>query len=372
MYKEEYKKMMDEVAENACTVTAEDILARANIVEMENGMKNKNVKHTRKFIGVATACAALVLTSTVALAATQKDAIAEFFRNIFHDEITAEIVDDGYLFEIGESHSSEDGKYDVDFIAVTGDYYNPVVLMDIHVNDENMVNKYDILQVNTYFLIEEVYENSLENYGPEVAYAYKDENDANLYHLSTRGTPYWFQPGEKLVMDVCGVFGVKSDHSAQPYDMRGEANNTSVECRIVLPETAMAPTVSKEYEDEEFFEDGDYKFYLAYTEFSEYGSDVRFELDYSDEFKVTKFENDDGGFIKGQPINTSWNNISNDVVLLVDGQEYKPIKYEGDFNWVCYNSENNRCYVWLSFDGIDYDEVEHISIKAGDKEIVIK
>ena len=51
MYKNEYKKMMDDIADSTCNVSAEDILARANTIKMENTMDNKTKKGKRRFMG---------------------------------------------------------------------------------------------------------------------------------------------------------------------------------------------------------------------------------------------------------------------------------------------------------------------------------
>ena len=382
MYKNEYIKMMDDIADSTCNVSAEDILARANTIKMENTMENKTKKGKRRFMGATVACATFILASAVVLASTQKEVIAGFFRNIFHDEVTAKIVDKGYWLEIDQTVDSEDGNYSVKYIAISGDCYNPVILADIRVNDDDIAAKYDTLEVFTYSLGEEVYNNELGNYGTEAAFALQDENDKNLYHLSTRGTPYWFQEGGIVVLDVSGFAYVTDENRdffeksnalaltdedfATPVPMDGCQSTAAI--RIQVPEQAIAPTSNQEFERDVCFTDGVYDFYPVHVEYSSYATIVEFVTDYTDDIEVTPYPNDPGGYIDGQPINDSFNNIAANTRLVVDGQEFSATTAF----MVYYDEERNVCGDHMEFPGIDFESATSVVLKYGDTSFTLK
>lgn len=150
----EYKKQTDAFCDNACKIGAEEMLRRIRddvSAGEEEPTGRIRVKHTGKIVIFIAACfAALSMTLTVAAGAAGYGPLADLFRQIFHDETTAQIVEEGCLYEVGKTAS--DGIFQTNFIAVTGDEQTPKLLLDIYVNDDTIAAENDIIGVCAYTL----------------------------------------------------------------------------------------------------------------------------------------------------------------------------------------------------------------------------
>ena len=130
--KVEYQKQMDAFCDKNNKTTAQDILKKTqNIPVDEEKFAKFNVKRRSSMVWRAALPMVLcfLLLGTTTLAATGR--LSTFFRSIFKDEKTAEIVEQGYVYETNCILTDKDFK--VNIIGITGDIEHPIIAMDFYV-----------------------------------------------------------------------------------------------------------------------------------------------------------------------------------------------------------------------------------------------
>ncbi|MBQ8167215.1 MAG: hypothetical protein IJZ96_09290 [Lachnospiraceae bacterium] len=386
----QYKKQVDELCMAGCSVTAEDILAKArerqldaaeviddktdsnisdkakgSIVKFEKAKKEKaKAKKAKKAIWkMVVAAASVLLICTTTLATTGK--LSEWYDKYFGDEkepVTKEIIKEGYLYDINQSVT--DGIFSVDLIGVTGDAETPKLAMDIYINDDALAAAHDEIRLMVYILGTYQYENELDLYSPWEGHAKQDENVPNLYHMVITGPPVWMCNGEEVVVDV---WQIVMDEDAEIWDDR----YPNIKFRYTAPADIFYPVSYFEYEDMKFSQGG-IDYYLTRGEYGPYRSELLFEYDYEG---TTLVGGEDNYLELEGKLQDNWLQLVDTMVLVVDGVEY-PVNAEDKGYTYCDEKgefgKKNHCNIHPYFPSIDLETAESIVIKAGDTSYILK
>jgi len=366
-----YKQQVDAFCNEKNTMTAEEMLriAKERISGREQPSENAtNVidlteqRKKRNAFGkvLSAACVIIVCTlavATTALAATGK--LDEVLRKIFKDEISAELVGQGYYYEVNQSVTED--IFRIDLLAVTGDAQTPKLVFDVWVNDPNISLNNDRIYLSAYTLGVEQYENELDQYAMCDGSGYQDAENKNLYHVVMDGAPVWISYGEPVVVSVREI---RFKHIARSYEV-------NMEYRFEVPPMDLHPVVS------DYFggvlvspeEDG---FYLNYANYGAYYTECIFVFDYDGQSLEGQYATESG---LESLLQMKWRDYADDLHMVVDGAEYEAIAHEGGEVWYDKYGEaghKNRCYVILHFPVIDYRSAKKISLKQGTAEYRLK
>ncbi len=369
--KTEYKQQADAFYNARHRVTAEELLLLAKerevAVENQNEETGEVIDFTEKRIRKAAwkkflsaACIVVVIslaTATVTLAATGK--LGELFRYFFKDDTTADLVEEGYFYDINQS--ATEGIFRVDLVAVAGDINTPKLVFDVYVDDTNLTSLNERIYLSAYTLGVEQYENELDHYSTFEGWGEKDAEIDNLYHVSIDGASTWISHGEPVVVSVREI---RFEHMAQPYYM-------NLEYRFTLPAESLYPVVQTYYEGSRFpYEKEDY--YLNYVEYGAYNTGCSFMFPY------------DGESLEGQYttredlealLQMRWDSFKEGLVLLADGVEYgrnPEMDSVGYIDTEGIAGPTGWFHVWVYFPKIDVSAAKEIYLKHGDSKFQIK
>jgi len=359
--KNEYQKQTDAFCEKNNTISAQDILNRAKN-QTPTPTKEKVVefkpKKRRGMVWKAAIPAVLcfLLVGTTTLAATgQLSEVSNWFRNLFQDEKTAEIVDKGYYAEIDET--IQDDLFEVQIIGVSGDTENPMLALDIYVKDTELVKEKDKIHIEAYSLGREQYENELSNYGTWEAYGVKDEEIENLYHINMRTG--WIATGKEVVFEI-----IKIRLGGQK--VAWESFDVSLKQILQVDPTEFYP-VEQIYLDFLPFECGDRTYDLIWVLCGYYNTEVIFRNMNPEERTGASANSIDSTWEE----KAAWNEFIKDVVLVVDGVEYKAKPGETAQPWY-EKSEGGHYHMHPMFPGFDYSTVTSIEVRWKDTVYKVK
>lgn len=381
MGKEDYRNQVDKFCDENCNVNAESIyrLAVERDVEKDGKiMEFKKVKKGKAWMkGLATAACFLVMGTTV-LAAT--GTLGEIYDSIYdkyfkenkyteEDKVTPDIIDKGYLYEVGLT--AEEDIFKIDLVAVSGDDQTPVLLFDVYVNDEELVAGNDNLRMLAYTLGVEQYENQLDKYGPNEAYGEKDAEVPNLYHVSMVGAPAWMCSGEPVVVCVSQInFGLENS--------TWNTYNVKMEYRFTPPVSTYHPTTTQYYDglgvvlENSTDSENVVKYNLERVEYGPYKAAIYFKLG-------TPLVNTEAGFDPYEEIRESWVGFLTDIKFVVDGVEYgiEVTDENTGFTWSDGDGDDmfsagDNYGVWANFPSLDYDNATSIQLKCGDDVYTLK
>ena len=377
-FNENYKKQMDNFCNENLTITASDILAKANTQKKETAceiidFKPKKTKKFTTFIAAAVAC--VMLTSITALAAT--GVLGQWIDQIFGDKVTAEIVDKGYLYEINQS--KEDDNFRIDLITVTGDSSAPKLIFDVYIKDENVAKATDKILLHAYILPEEKMENEIDDYAPSMGIGVKDENAEGLYHVLMDGPMAWLTGGDEVMVKVSNVIlnptteGTGIEDAGDVSDYNGKECDEWIAADLqyrFTPEAGNFHPISDIIYDEGIsFDYNGISYSLTRGEYGVYASMMTFEYDFvgSDfakgETEYEKLEED---------LHKNWRGFIKDVTLIVDGTEYKVNDKETEMGYTYCNPETKHCNTLPYFPSFEYKSAKTIVLKHGDTSYTLK
>lgn len=380
-----------------CKITAEDILAKAKqrntenntlkISETSDKSDKKNVEepvrtnHKKagkktmfRLAQTAAAFVAIFLLSGTTILAVKGD-LGTFIRNIFTDNTTAEIIEQGHVYEIDEYEDC--GDFALNLLAISGDENTPQVIMDVYVKDETLAAENDRIFLTAYVLDEETYQNEREHYSILGGYGIRDAEVSNLYHVTFEAAPAWLMPGNEAVIAVCDIF--TDINPKETGDLSywsnalpewGEPDLTIHEIdyiyRITVPENTYAGAPSRKYHSI-ILSSSERNYVLDSIDFGYYSADFVFYFDYPE--GVAPADADEKIAIETQ-LQSDWIKFASNVVIIVDGTEYKFA--QGNLGWVNWNyngTTNNlkRAYIYPELPAIDYFEAESIILQIGDE-----
>ena len=393
MMKETYIHQMNQFCESSCTVTAQDILQRAACPDKVASVKKykrspmRLMKSVAACIIFAVIAAGAVFTAepfigfcfepvTVPSTATVRvveyvkevneanaeviERFSEIFSRNYEDEKTVEILEKGYVQEIGQVQ--ENDMFAITLAGITGDQSAPKVVFDIVIKDEQIAELNDVLYMQVYTLGLEQYKYELDSYGYFDLYAERDSEVENLYHGACDGAPVWLSSGQEAMIAVKGVEINTPKENNVMQDIWFEY--------VVKPErSGMHPAPMVFYEDVTFeFENMVYRLNMA--EYGYYRLCLNVHADYTGEDAPTNAT--EAGFMDAK-LQEQWDRFVRDLKVVADGEEYS-VTNNGNI-YIDYEAEcgtKNRCYVYVDFPAFDYEAVQSIVLKAGEQSYELK
>lgn len=393
MIKDVYIHQVDQFCESCCTVTAQDIMQRAACPDKVASFKKYKRSPMRLMKAVAACIVFAVITAGVVFTAepfigfcfepvTVQSAapvrvveyvkevnevntevlerFTEIFSRNYNDEKTVEIVEQGYVQEIGQVQ--ENDMFSITLAGITGDQSAPKVVFDIVIKDEQIAQLNDSLYMQVYTLGVEQYKYELDSYGYYDLYAERDPEVANLYHGACNGAPVWLASGQEAMIAVKGVEINTPKENNVMQDIWFEY--------LVKPErSGMHPAPMIFYEDVTFeFENMVYRLNMA--EYSYYRLCLNVHADYTGEDAPTNAT--EAGFMD-EKLQAQWDRFARDLKVVADGEEYS-VTNNGNI-YIDYEAEcgvKNRCYVYVDFPAFDYEAAQSIVLKAGDQSYELK
>ncbi len=367
MIKTEYKKQMDAFCKANNMLSAEDILRKSQMPPKEEKQENTVVsKKENKVENIRSksmlwraaipAVICFLLISTTTLAATGR--LGDLFRNVFKDEKTAVIVEQGYYDEV--NMVGEDEMFQVNIVGVTGDVQSPIIVFDIRVKDEEVYANNDLISLEAYCLGKEKYEYELAGYATNEAYGVRDAEDESLYHVSFPGN-VWLTDGGPTIIDVCKI-------SLGTQTTRWKEYEVDLQYELQIP-------VDVFYSTEHLYEDGlefaynGYTYRLYHVLIGYYQTEVIFRYDYEDRYSQEEHINNDVGRSELR----DWYAFVNELVLEIDGVEYKVTSGNKGYPWYENDPREGEYYhVHPIFPGIEHERIESVIIRCGDIEYKLK
>lgn len=396
--RDRYKQQMNQFCEKNNQVSAEDILllaqqpaqdvnlsARAERKLRETSKEatvNRKAANTenkygwtkgfkRLAWGSIVAAASLLLVTTTTLAAT--GTLDDIFRTVFKDEVTAEIIEEGYLHEVDKVLS--EGEFEVNFKAVTGDWSYPKLLFEVKVNDASLED-YDRIELEAYILGIEQYHNEIDNYATCIGYGQQDATNKDIYVVNMDGPMTWIVNEEEFIVDIRKITFQGQDLLTKEYDV-------NMVCQHSVPMQEFRPAIQENHYEKPIYYEG-VTYLVRVGVYGMYDSQVCMGFDYleSDLLKEIAKERgiDDVTQISFYDVEEvfveNWHAMGRDAILVVDGKEYRALPDNDQFYPYCDTKVElgipNRCYGRVFMQAIDYESATSVKFRLGDEEVTLK
>lgn len=425
---EQYNKQIDELCNRAKFPDAAMIFELAK--ERGEETKPEKIEPLEKkvkrfgwmqYASVAAAFVVLFLTAGVGAGAAGYGPFASFFEHQVSNPVTKKLIESGYYMKVDE-YLESDG-FTVNFVGISGDKYNPQIVLTLRTEDEEFVKNNDTFTVSMYNgLGVEEYETAREDlfpngenhpipwYGTNEATAVRSEDDPNTYIVEMWGQSGWIREGADFVVGISkitakdgegnvvekqlgiafysslpsleggeetvgtlfhnvvirfGDFGI-ADSDYQPADDY-KVNADGIQGMIFVNSNENASINSRMHDAE-----GN-PYYVDYVIFDLYETQVHVACTAAEE----------GNPLCGQgspeeieeKLHTAWIKTLQNTVIVADGEEFRPNADTYDKIW--YDEEGTggtigRCYTQFYLPAIDYNAYERIVLKCGDGEIILK
>ena len=352
--KEEYQKQIDAFCEKNNTISAQDIWNKAqNRTPSEEKVVEFKPRKSKGMVWKAAIpaiiCFLLVSTTTVTATGYLSD-LSGWFRNLFKDEKTAEIIDAGYYQDMNMVVSDE--NFEVRIVGVSGDTNNTQVALDILVKDETLINGRDKIYLEAYCMSIEEYENNLDNYGTWEGQGVRDENVENLYHVKLR-TGLWISNGEETVLEI-----VKIQFAGDGKPWRTKEVSLKYTLQV---DSSVFYQMKQHYADFAPFKYKDTTYSLSHVNSGYYYTEIAF---YNMDAETPSEEEMETYCCKKEEYE-EWREFVQRLILVVDGVEYKVIPGEENRPW--YETyDGGFTHMHPYFPAFIYDEVTSVEIRFGD------
>ncbi|MBP0970753.1 MAG: hypothetical protein J5753_01815, partial [Oscillospiraceae bacterium] len=231
----DYREQVNRMCEQTELPDGKEMLEMAKNYAATGGapMPRRKIRMFRKGIIIAAACATAAGLTAIGAGAAGYGPFAELFREKYQDDTTADLIDQGYLYEIHQSFT--DGIYRADLIAVSGDLENPKLIIDLYIDDPDIAAANETVNLGVYTLGVYQYENELDQYAWADGTGYRDPEIPNLYHASVQGAPAWMSRGEECVIDITAIY--RNEPDGTPV-----IDRTHMETRLTIPAGELADT----------------------------------------------------------------------------------------------------------------------------------
>lgn len=400
-----YKEQTDLFCEAAYKVGSEEMLEMAKTNSGKRTGAAKKLRFAGKAVLIPVAAVLFGISATVAAGAAGYGPLSGLFTKYFDDNATQKLADEGYIYtaeNYAEDTVSDDSEkrypvmgetlekdiFSARVMGLAGDTQNPMMLIDITVNDPAVVEASDIIGVYTLALGTEEFETRMEDFGLSYGKGVRDENDPSLYHVSTRVPPLWVTNGEEVVVDIVSIHtlgdndgrwelgeyelarmfsGSNNISSTDFYDKEIEdmglsptelTSKVKVHCvdmqfRFTIPENVLKEAAEVWYDELEFEVNGT----LYRLNRGEFGAhETHFSLDYDmEDFDYPARDKAD-------------KEAAAQFVLTVDGVSITP---DVTKTWAFKDEVGNvnlgikdMCYMPLSFPAFDYENAQSIILSA--------
>ena len=344
----DYREQVDRFCEQADLLSGKDVLEMAKTYkETEHGAmkKRRGIKKIRTGLIVAAVCVTATALTAVAAGAAGYGPLSTMFREKLQDSTTADLIDQGYLYEINQSFT--DGIYRADLIGISGDRLTPQIIINFWIDDPEIAAANETIELGVYTLGVKQYENELDSYGWMPGTAIRDSETPNLYHASIRGYWVWMMTGEECVIDITAVNRVDKDGC-------NILDRTHMETRVTIPVESLRDVPTNYYRPEYDISlplNG-IVYHLNFAEYSAYHTTFSFyyQADHSD--------NDA---------------FDEQLVMTVDGKEYRNL--HSSASWCDRKGECGERGIWYVdqvFPGFDFDAAETVKLSIGTESVTLK
>ena len=357
----DYREQVNRMCEQTELPDGKEMLEMAKNYAATGGapMPRRKIRMFRKGIIIAAACATAAGLTAIGAGAAGYGPFAELFREKYQDDTTADLIDQGYLYEIHQSFT--DGIYRADLIAVSGDLENPKLIIDLYIDDPDIAAANETVNLGVYTLGVYQYENELDQYAWADGTGYRDPEIPNLYHASVQGAPAWMSRGEECVIDITAIY--RNEPDGTPV-----IDRTHMETRLTIPAGELADTDCLYYgvEDNMVLSCNGTDYLLTCAQFSAYQTEISFRL-HMDEFLANAPEDaqEDTNLFKDTVLNDA-------LVLIADGTAYS---CNPDCCYIWWDTEEDDAaygYVTALFTQIDYASAQNVALLAGDASLTLK
>lgn len=352
----EYKRQIDKMCIDSIALTAEDILNSARKTAPIT-MHEKPKKRVR-FIPLVVAAACFFAVGVTALAVT--GGWSALIKNLFGDDTTAQIADEGYISELSQQGS--DGAFSVAFLAATGEDNAPKLIFDVTVNDENITS--EKINMTAYVVSKEVYENDLDNYMPCTAYGYRDAEQAGLYHVMLDAPYAYFLNPTDIVVDVSSITTFSDDGEAAVHETDICFDFSTEDIKLLPVHTCYPDEVNSEYNG------------ITYELLRFASGEYHTELSFRFAFVGSELANGETEFAKLEKVlNDNWRSFSEQIVLTVDGTDYTVLSESLSAIWYDAQGETNGenyCYVTAYMPAAGMRNATSATLKIGDVTCEVK
>lgn len=268
---------------------------------------------------------------------------------------TRSIMESGYYYEL--DNVVEDGIFKLEFVAATGFENNPMLLLNVYINDDEIVAQNDKIEVFAYCLDQETYDkemndNSIEGYGQWNAYGVQDKNDPHLYRV-TLPSGSFLAGGTWVVFDMTTIRIGSKETEWKEYKV-------SLKEMIKVPyHIAFYPSLGISTDGLEFKSDTKtYKLY--WTQIAYDLTDLVFFYDFDDVYYDEKVVGSDW---------EQFNTFIKEVILEVNGVEYRVNPDARPYINMTEDRDNLYYYVYAEFPGIkDVVGIKEVIVKYRDVE----
>ena len=416
----DYKNFFEEALSEACEKNSfsDNDQLFSIVKERASNMEKKKYKFKKPTVIAASIAAAAALT--VSVGAVGFGLLSEMFTKYFGDGATKQLADEGYIYTVENyaedntfdgaermypvmGETLEKGIFTAKVLGIAGDTQDPMMLIDITVNDPEVAAASDIIGIYAQAIGTDEFENKRDSYGIFYSKGVKDEEDPSLYHVSARVPPLWVTQGEETVFDIVSIhtLGDNDSYKAFSEEYYAELNNLPENAIIShsyywlqeLDDFGISPTeVSSRIKvhdvDMQFrftipgnvLKEAPRKYYYLSDELDKLGYEVDgivFYLCYS-EFGAheTFFSFDCGTFENERDDTGVWSfdrhekamEVAEQFILTVDGTEYKP---DIDTAHIFRDSEGittlmikDMCYLQFRFPAVDFENAQSITLSA--------
>lgn len=190
-------------------------------------IRKKRFTYLHRMAAVWLLC--ILLGGITTLAATNYEVLKKFFqeslKDIFHDHVSAELIEEGFLY-VGDEILTKD-QYAAKVVAITGDMSNPIIMMDIAIDDDDFVKDRREILVSVYpgigvdeFENQRIESDSITTNSSNIGkYAYntcigkQDKENSNIYHVRVEGSPAWMCQGKPFIVSLRSIYFTNSDNS---------------------------------------------------------------------------------------------------------------------------------------------------------------
>lgn len=271
------------------------------------------------------------------------------------DEIVRMIMKRGYYYEL--DNVVEDGIFKMELVAATGESYTPMMLLNIHVEDEELIAKYDKIEVYAYCLDQPTYNNDIRSYSQWNAYGVQDEEDPHVYHVTFPAGIFLSTSIEPVVFDMTKIRMVSESAGETEYDV-------SLKQTLNIPYNVAVTAFYPGYE----IPNTSYKFTsdtitydLSWIEIGYYSSNLEFSYDVEESLgEAPNYLNDYRQYYK----------FIEEVILEINGVEYR---VDSSVSSTINKTEDKKeFYVWAPFPGVVEDEIKSMVVKYRDTEYKIR
>lgn len=287
--------------------------------------------------------------------------------------------DDDYFykeFPAGESTMTFE-DYTMSFGTPSGDVVDCMVPVDIEFTNEKIGNEASTVYLLTRFESDYEYENGEKIYAGD--YGVRDSYNPNLYHFQLK-REWVFSERQESGSIIITPQKVSLIDDADSFVAEHELTDKEAADNIYRVDMEnlhdyLNPVYDVDYFNNCLMSDGDIVYAMRHALFTDDYSELNFFF----RFEGTNLADGSSDFEEVRDkFNEAWFDFANDLILEVDGEEYRVTQSMGEkgeiyCDTINFDKDNrNMCQCSPRFDAIDHQNAEKIVLKCGKLSYVLK